>query len=341
MSVQTDHYTAITREFILPGLVDNFFYNHPLLDMLWKKRDTITHGRLIDWRFSMSGNQSLQTYSAFAQFLARPVEFAKQASLPWCHMVMPVELSIIENAMNGKGTAEGDLKLVRESLKNAKLGFNDRLSQDIHGDGSAFAHPYWAAKVENPIVGLQKILSTGRTYARWNSSTYAVLDPYVIEIAAGTDYGDIQTEGNQYYLPHLIEEGMNETDYGDGKIDILVGSIIMAQAYKQAIQGKETRVIIDGGVGNTAKFGVNSAEYRNTEVISDRDMPGGALYGLNSEKIGLKVLAGFDMTFNDFEETNMRDTIVANFKLSAQLVATEPRSLFAITGGPTNRNIAG
>ena len=340
MSAITDHYDAITREIVLPGIRDNFFYEHPVLDSLWKNRKTLDGGRLVDWSFFIDGNQNAQTYKAFDQYLVKPIGFAKRASLPWCHMVMPLMLSKIEMAMNKSNSSQSKLvDYISESINHAKRGFRERLSQDLHGDGSTFSHPYWATKTENPIVGLKKILSTDREYAGFDSSTYTKLNPYVRTISASSDFGDLMTPGNEDYLPDILSEIINETDHGAGKINMISGSIIMAEALEKCAMHREVRVVSNGGTGTEGHMGLSKTYFRDVEIMSDRDSMAGEMNLLNTKTIKLVVLAGHGLDFGSFEEFSTRDDITASMLLSMQLVAEEPRTLGNITGGPDDRTI--
>lgn len=339
MSAITDHYSAVTREIIMPGIRDNFFHGHPVLDALWKKRKHQNGGRLVDWSFYIDGNQNAQTYKAFEQFLVRPIGFAKRASLAWCHLVMPISLSKIEMVMNAKNSEAKVLDYVQDSITHAKRGFRDRLSQDLHGDGSSYSHPYWAEKTENPMIGLHKILTTGREYGGFNSSTYSQLDPYVIDLTDGSvtapDFGDLITPGNEDYLPDRLSEAMNETNYGNGSVNFISGSIIMCEALEKCSAHKEIRVVNNG----VADEGVNKVYYKGVEVLSDRDTYAGEMNLLNLDTIHLVTLDGLDMDFSPFEEFALRDDVSAALKVSLQLVCEEPRCNANITGGPDDRTI--
>ena len=76
-------------------------------------------------------------------------------------------------------------------------------------------------------------------------------------------------------------------------------------------------------------------------MISDRDMPTGTIFGVNSDVTNLEVLLGTDTGIGPFEETALSDAANAKMLLSAVMKCTEPRANFVINGGPADRTISG
>jgi hypothetical protein len=348
MSAQTDWLSAMVREHILPGFTDEVFHSHPTLDWLWKNRDPLDGGLTIDWSFFMDDDEQAQTYSPFEDFIVSPPDFARRASVVWADYVMPFILS--KNILLKTAGKDAVLRYMFETKDNRQRSFMNTLAKNIFGDGTQYAHPKFAGKMITPMIGLDKIVGADRTYGGFDSTTYPNLDSYVIN-GNDTTFSHLYDPSDAQYLPDLMAEAMNETDYGNGEVNFWAMPIILHEGLERAAMRGDIRLNWTGGAAalkglgavgpngaGDAQLGVNRVFFRGVEVAKDRDCPAGKAFGLNSSSIQLKTLKGADMTYHDFVEDPTGDGIVANWTLSCQLVAREPRALAKIYGLATARS---
>lgn len=343
MSATTDWLSAMVREHILPGFTDEIFYGHPTMEWLWKNRDTLDGGRTIDWSFYMDDDEQAQTYSPFEDFTVSPPDFARRASVVWADYVMPFVIS--KNILLKTSGKDAVLRYLFETKENRRRSFMATLSKNIFGDGAQYAHPKFVGKMINPLIGLDSIVGADRTYGGFDSTTYPALDSYLIN-GGDTTFSHLYDPSDAQYLPDLMAQCMNETDYGNGEIDFWAMPIILHEALERAAMRGDVRMTVGASVqglgtnvtgGGTANMGIKKIDFRGVEVYRDRDCPAGKAFGLNSKSIQLTTLQGADLTYHDFVEDPTGDAIVANWTLSCQLIAREPRALAKIYGIATSR----
>ena len=336
MSATSDHITAITREVILPGLQDNYFSGSPTWKWMWERRKTLDGGYTIDWTFNDTRSYNAQNVNYFQQYLVKPPSFAKRASIDFVDKVAPVTLSKTEIK---KITGEtGLINYVEDTMKRELMSFDKMMSAELFGSGRSTAHPIFnALPAQTPIAGLDLIVAAGRTYAGHDSTSNALLDSYVKTINP-TEFADLYDPAAASFLPDAMTEVLNETEHFQGEsVDWISTTKIMREALQRAGYREAVSGVIIKQDGSRYDLGVKAITFEGIPVVKDWDCGAGKMYCLESNTLYIACLKGAEMTFEDFQDNSGGDAIVANWKLSCQVICLEPRRQGKITGGSSTR----
>ena len=321
-------------------VIDNLFVGTPGLDWAFINRETQDGGVNCEWVFYETDPQQGQTIDPYDDYLVAPVDDEMKASIGWANYVFPFTLSKLRmDQIRGK---DANINYLQLALKKTKKSARKQLSTDFFGEGEAYVHPLFAAKTNQPMVGLKKIVAIDRTYAGFDSTNYPQLDGYV-KANSSEAYVDLYTASDADFLPDSMEEVMTETDYDDGEtIDYIITDKPSFGAVKRAIYRGDTGtpatspggLRLQGGdyEDMVARAGIKGFEWEGVPLVRDGYCTTGYMYFLNSNSLFLNVLAGRDMEYEDMEPRSEGDAMVANFKLSCQVICTEPRRQGVITG---------
>jgi hypothetical protein len=331
----TNHFNALVREHWDDDFADNVFYGNPTLDYFWENRTDQKGGQGVEWRFFDEAGSYGFTYIPYGIFPVKPARFAKAAYLEWCHLVKPLVISSIQVDM---AKDEDDVfDLIEEQISHAKKSFRKMLSEliyELHGS-DPFQHPDFPDELINPFPGLPTIVGTSRNYAGINSTTYTALNAYVRELAADVAFSDLYLMSDVDYLPAVLTECMNETDFDDGdNVDYVTGHPLMEEALALCAVRNDTRVRT-----SEKKQEIKISTYFDgIPVGKDKSAGTGTMYGLNSEHIYIKTLRNVEMKFTPFQPNVQGDGMVGNYKLSCLIKCNEPRRSWKIEDGPAARS---
>lgn len=332
MAADTNHWNSIVGEFLERGLADQVFRPSPTLDMFWRNREKKT-GRLIDWRFTDTRDQHGQTYKAYGTFLAQPLDFVKRASLDWKPYVFTLVLSDLEIAQ--ANTSEDKYDLVKEKIKHAESSMRYQLSKDLYGDGTPYNHPVFRGKVIDPMDGLELIVKADRTYAGHNSTNNELLNGFVNDIS-GVDatFDNLSTITHAKCLAHALEYVITTIGVGGDRCDWISMTKILKSALTTLAMESFLR---DTRISTKAEFGYADVAFMGIPVIDDDECGDGRAYCLNGNHINFAVLKSHDMKFIEFREVVGSDNLLAEFKITMNIMSKTPSRHGVVITGCTSR----
>lgn len=122
--------TSITREKVLPKIIDEVSYGHPLLDKLFKNAVQLDGGSTIDQVIKYKVNTLGGSYSGLETLDAAQQQTRTRAQWNWKQYAQPIVISNIDVAKNAGAGKIFDL--VRQEMEEAKTDIRDKFGTDLY-----------------------------------------------------------------------------------------------------------------------------------------------------------------------------------------------------------------
>lgn len=318
--------TTITREKILPGIVDAITKTHPLLQRFWDKAVRLDGGNTIDvnvkYRISTTGG----SYAGLESLDTGAEDTRTRASWQWKQYHKPIVLSNIDIAKNG-GTDKIAALLATE-LEDVKSDYQDMFANDLF------------ASYQNGTTGL-----TGNNGKKMDSLIGAVDDGTNVAL-----YGNITRTGNPWWQSTLKTTAANLSLAGMASVvsaisdgqempDLIVTTVAGLDAYEGLLTASMQYQTNVASPANTGNAGFQGYTFRGIKIVSDRYCPAGSMFFLNTKYIKFYTLKhplyattkeGFAMS--DLRRPDTQDGQLGYIFWYGNLVNTAPRRQGRWTG---------
>ncbi len=254
-----DRLTAITREKILPMIVDQI------------GKESVTFGKFLAMAKQEGGTQwhvpvKYQHNTEGGYYVGLELldvgqqDTRTRAVFEWKQYHKPIVLSNIELAKNGGES--GVVSLLEAEMEDAKTGMKDALSTAFFGDGSG----------GTTMTGLRAAVDDGT-----NVATYAGIDrtTYTWWQANYNNVGGALTLGAMATMYDLCENGNKVPD-------MIVTTKAIWSDY-EALNQAQIRFINSDGSANKLDPGAQKLAFRATPVYKDEYCPAGKMFFLNTK----------------------------------------------------------
>lgn len=311
--------TTISREKILPGIADQISKSHPLLTKFFNNAQRLDGGTTIDvnvkYRISTQGG----SYRGLEVLDSGQEDTRTRASFQWKQYHKPIVLSNIDIAKNGGN--EQIKGLLATEMEEAKTDYQDMFANDLfsaYQDGSA---------------GL-----TGNNGKKLDSLIGAVDDGTNVSL-----YGGITRTGNDWWKSTLkttaaalslpgMASVIDAISDGSEQPDVIATTVAGLTAYEGLLTANMQYVTNVNARNMTAEGGFTAYQFRGIPIMSDRYVPAGSMFFLNTKYLKFYTLKhpdyattkeGFAMT--DLRRPDTQDGKVGYILWYGNLVNTSPR----------------
>ena len=134
MALDYNRLTSITREKVLPSIVDQISEESPTLGRFLKKAELISGGTVIQQPVKYRQNSQGGYYSGLELLDTAQETTRTRAQWDWKQFHKPIVINNIERAEN-QGDA-GIVNIMTAEMEDAKEGMRDQMSQALFGDGT-------------------------------------------------------------------------------------------------------------------------------------------------------------------------------------------------------------
>lgn len=304
--------TAITRETVLPNIVDQIAEESPTLGHVLRMASKKDGGTAIHQPVKYRHNTQGGFYSGLELLDTAQEQTRTRAVFDWKQFHKPIVINNIERAQNmGK---EGIASLMETEMEDAKSGMKDQLSTALFGDGTGSSG--------KAIDGLLAAIDDGT-----NVATYGNIDRtvYTWFQANYTAVGGALTLAAMATMHDSCEHGSN-------KVSTIVTTREIWTDY-EALLMAQVRFTNSDGSGNALNGGATKLAFRATPIEKDDYCPAGKMFFINWKSFKYLYLPhpkyptdknGFAM--RDLAEPVNQDGEVGFIFHYSNLICVEPRA---------------
>lgn len=303
MALPYDQMNAITMKYYIPKLIDNIMNSNSMLVRIKGKPDMYK---------KYDGGMSIMQPILYAKgahggwFTGAETldmtDTAQMTSAEWTMKQLHEPLVITRtDELNNSGKAKV-LSLIESKMKAAEMTMMDNLGSGLFNAGTA----------AKQIVGLRSAISSSRTYAGIDSSTYSWWDAQISTAAALTYarvrgmVGDATVDTNKPTVHYTTQD----------QYDVF-------SALFQPQQRFTDEKMLDAGFVNI--------KFEGAPVIVDSHVPSGYWFGVNEKFIQLYVHKDEDFRFEPWSKESNQAVKYAHIYWAGALVCTNPRMQFVFT----------
>lgn len=303
--------TAITREYVMPSIIDQIGKECTLLGKFLQKAKKGSGTEIhipVKYRHNSQGG-----FYAGLELLDTAQETTRtRAVFQWKQVHKPIVISNIEKAKNmGK---EGIIKLLSAEMDDAKSGLKDMLGTSLFSDGTGTDG--------KEIDGLCAAVDDGTnvaTYGNINRTTYTWWQ--------ANYYGSLGT-----LTLAMMATAYDDCENGSKRPSIIVTTKDIWTDY-EALNQSQIRFINSDGSGNQMDAGATKLAFRATPIEKDEYCPAGKMFMLNMDTFDYMYLPhpkystdnkGF--AIRDFDEPINQDGEISYILSYINVVCKEPRA---------------
>ena len=313
-----DQVTSITREKVLPKIIDQIGQDHPLLGRLWDNIKLWNGGRRLEIIVKYRHNSQGGSYSGLDVLDTGQEQTRTRAYFNIKQVYQPITLSNIDLALNG---GEGKIAdLMDAEMEEAKESLTDKLCTQIFSDGTGNSN--------KDITGLKAAVGNDGT--------------------ATASYGDITLGTYTWFQGHytasvgslLLSDFatmMDSCTSGADAPTIIVTTKTIKSAYEALLQAQVRFSMVNGKI--SADGGITDLAFRTVPLIADEYCTATDVYFINEKYVQLYYMKHpkFPTDAKGFAVSPLRDPIDQDGQVGfifsyVQLVNKRPGRSGRLTG---------
>lgn len=312
----TNVFNSVTRRFIYPEIVDQFYGSNILLyRMQQMNKKTVQGGSHIEVPLLYSRHDTAQWYSGFELFNTTPQDNVKNAAYDWKNL--GATASIDGPTLRKNSSPEAVANLTKVSLQAMRMEMEDKVGDAIFSTGSdTEAIEGLRAAVDNGSVAATYggIGSRTTTNSFWQPDTGA-LDTSTTTLSLGAEQTVFMSAA----------EGARAPTIGVTTKAIYNRHIALLQPQQRFPQqpGGSDEVLAGAGFTNVL--------FNNVPLVVDSHCPASHLFFLNETYIDWVVHPQADFDLGDWQEPVDQDALVAKCVFMGQLVFQNVKRQAAFT----------
>jgi hypothetical protein len=311
--------TAISREKVLPGIVDQIKKSNKLLTKFFANVKMETGGTFIDVIVRYKHSTQGGSYAGLEPLSAAAETNKTRARFSWKQYEQPIVFSNIDIAKNG---GEGKIEdLLKTEMEEARVDLTDKFANAIFAG-------YTSGITGNGGKDIDSIV--GATDDGSNVATYGGIDRSANVWWKGVYTQSSSVGGHRYLSISDMRTMFSAVTDGEDRPDMIVTTDNGYDAY-EALMTQTLQFITNNAAGTgDASFG--KLAFRSVEVMADKYCPAGQMYFLNSKYLGFRVLKhpdfattkeGFAMS--DLQRPTNQDGKVGYIFWYGNLICSQPR----------------
>ena len=315
MALDYNRLTAITREKVLPGIIDQIGLESVTLGKFLRKAKKTNGGTSIQVPVKYRHNSQGGYYSGLELLDSAQETTRTRATWQWKQYHKPIVINNIEQAMNGTG-GMSDVQiapLLASEMEDAKSGMKDALSTALFGDGTG--------EDGKAMDGLLAAVDDGTnvaTYAGINRSTYTWWKAQYTALGGSLTLSAMAT---MYDSVELSGKGP----------DVIVTTKEIWSDYEALLQD-QIRFVSNDGSGNSLDGAATKLAYRATPIEKDEYCPSGKMFFLATDTFEMRYMPhpdyptdGSGFAMRDLREPDNQDGKVGFIFFYHNLICKEPR----------------
>ena len=258
---------ATTLRHIRPTVVDNFFNSRALFVRMYERKKILIDGGRQIQQDILVDSPPAGSYGRGDELDISKRNILSALIFNWAQYYSAVTSDGLDEIQNS-GTSQV-MNLAKIRLEAARNGLEDKIGDDIFGDGTS--------NNSKGIVGLKAAIDDGTNVASYGGIT---------RTSTGTGNlikGTINTTGGAVSLDLLTTLIMSATR-GLARPDLTVTTRTLWGKIHDRLQPSQRFPSTDRGK-NLANAGFQVLEYMGTEVVYDDKVPSGELYVLNTNTL--------------------------------------------------------
>lgn len=309
--------TSITREKVMPKVVDEISKGSPVLEALFKAAEQKDGGLYLDipvkYRHSTKGG----SYSGLEPLDSSTEQTRTRVRFQWKQEHQPIILSNIDIAKNG---GEGKIvDLMSQEMKEAKIDLRDK-----------FATQIWASYTGGTVTG-----NSGKD-----------IDTILGAVDDGTNvslYGDVDRSTHQWFDGNMVDqngalglakmrEAFSRASFNGDTPNLIATTPNGGDAYEGLLTATTQFLTNVTNQSSTGEGSVTDLAFRKVRLVTDRYAPSGKMFFLNTNYLKFYTLKhpdyptdkfGFSMT--DLQRPVNQDGKVGYILWYGNLACEEPR----------------
>lgn len=324
MATDYTQLTSITREKVMPKVVDEITKESQTLDKLFQGSETKDGGLYITIPVKYRINGQGGSYSGLEPLSAEGEQTRTRARFDWKQYYKPIVLSNIDIAKNG---GEGKIvDLMSQEMKETRTDLADMFATAIWGSYTGGTVTGNGGKDIDSIIGATDDGGAVTTYGGIDRSTHTWFDGN--EVAAG---GAISLS--------KMREAFSRASYGSDQPNWIVTTPNGRDSYEGLLTATTQYITNVGSRGTNLEGSVPGATFRGVEIVGDRYAPSAKLYMLNTKHIYFVNMKhpdfptdskGFAMS--DLVRPTSQDGKVGYIFWYGNLICEEPRKQSFLSG---------
>jgi len=310
MPLNYDTLSAITREYIIPKVVDNIFKSTPFLFLLRQKGQILVDGgKKIVQPLEYAASPA-DSYNAYDSYVISSYDVVTAAELPWKHNYASIDVAGSEIRQNS-GEAQV-VNFLSVKIKNAEKTLARNVSYQLFARGDS-SDPAGYGRGAKGINGLGAAVDDGTNvanYAGISRTYYTWWRSYVVDASTIPSRADF----NEAYLEKVIGAISSGSDTPDVIIlpqsayDILFENLVEKQRFTS---------------GELAQAGFPEIQVCGIPVTVDPHCPADKGYVLNLDYLRFIIHKDANFKVTDFEPSTAHvDVSTAKVLLDANLICS-------------------
>lgn len=309
--------TSITREKVLPKIVDQIGKDHPLLGRLFNSAKLWSGGKSLDIPVKYRHNAQGGSYSGLDTLDTGQEKTRTRATFSVKQLYQPIVLSNIDLAQNG---GEKIADLMDTEMEEAKESLRDKFCTQLFGDGTGNG--------SKDLTGLVAAIDDSTnvdTYGGILRSTYTWFKANYTASIGSLMISDMATM-------------FDSCKSGQDTPSIIVTTETVWSAYEALLQ-PQVRFQSEASGYNSGDGGMKALSFRGVPVIADEYCTAGYMYFINEKYLNLYYMKHpkFPTDKNGFIVTDMREPVNQDGQVGfilwyGNLVNSQPRRSGVLRG---------
>lgn len=315
-----DNLTSITRERVLPKIIDQIGKDHPLLGRFFNSAKRWNGGTTIQQPVKFRMNAQGGSYAGLELLDTGQEKTRTRAKWEVKQEYQPIVLSNIDLAKNGGGDDVKIADLMATEMEEAKTSLEDKFGSQLFGDGTGNG-----SKDLTGLIAAVDDSTNVDTYGDIIRSTYTWWKANYTASVGSLMLSDLATM-------------YSSCKSGADSPSIIVTDETVWDAYEALLQ---SQVRFQSADGNAVKAdgGMQALSFRMTPVIADEYCTSGYMYFLNEKYLDLYYMNhpkhptdGRGFTVTPMREPTNQDGQVGFILWYGNLINTQPRKSGVLRG---------
>lgn len=330
MALDWDQISTVTRDYIVPKLVDNIFNANVVMHSLLSKSKPATGLRIFEPLKYAKGVSDW--YSEYDTFTINPKEKLTNAVFPWRQAYASIVISGLEEDVQNVGP-EQIFNLIEVEADIAEMTIIDMFSEILFQTSSAGAKEMGnfydlVYNTTGEVGGID-----ANSYSWWVSQSKNAAALY--GNSGSPSWSDIVTSTNRDFLPSMMRDlWAAVSDSSNDKPSLIITTQLIYDAYEH-ILGMQKRSSSLAGSKMLADHGFESLLFRGVPVVTDSGCPDGFMFMINEKYFGMRHAKKRKFKFEPFQKPVNQDVRVAKILWAGNVTCSNRRRQGVLYNLPT------
>lgn len=301
-AIGTDTLSSISRQYIMPEIVDNIYHSNALFYRLNQSNRKITGGTQLEFPVMYSRFSAGGAYQGYDVLTVAPSDTILNSAFTWKQHYVPIVVDGL--TLIKADSPDAVANLLRFQFQQAEEEMCENLATGIFSDGTTNT---------KDITGLQLAVDSAGTYGTLSRSSYSWWQSYedgtttLMSLSALQTAHGTATEGGRH--PSIIVS--QQANYN--------------RYWNLGIGGQIQDIGPKGFDEQLFNAGFNNMLFNGVPWVVDSHVHNSStIYMLNEDYLYLVVTPRADFLLEDFQTPTNQDAMVAKLLWAGELVCTNP-----------------